>query len=198
MKKLLALCGMLSGVVFLLALILFGALTPGYSHLSNAVSELGMQKSSFPMLFNLTGFLLPGILAVLFSAGFYINTRPHIGSLLVTVLTGISGLGFALLGVFPAANNFGSSVETQLHFTMVTVNYLPFLMLTFLYPFRVRHPHWIRLKFFALATGVIAISSFFIPPSLLPAGISQRLGLGIYFVWLFVMGLSLYKQPNGH
>lgn len=198
MKKLLALCGMLSGVVFLLALILFGALTPGYSHLSNAVSELGMQKSSFPMLFNLTGFLLPGILAVLFSAGFYISTRPHIGSLLVTVLTGISGLGFALLGVFSAANDFYPSLETTLHFTMVTVNYLPFLVLTFLYPFRVRHPYWTGLKYFVLMTGVIAISSFFIPPSLLPAGISQRLGLGIYFVWLFVMGLSLYKQPNGH
>lgn len=150
------------------------------------------------MLFNLTGFLLPGILAVLFSAGFYISTKPHIGSLLVTVLTGISGFGFALLGAFPAANDFSSSAETQLHFTMVTVNYLPFLVLTFLYLFRVRHPYWIRLKYFVLITGVIAIGSFFIPPSLLPVGISQRLGLGIYFVWLFVMGFSLYKQPNGH
>ena len=37
-----ALCGMLAPIVFVVALTVFSMMTPGYSNLTNAVSELGV------------------------------------------------------------------------------------------------------------------------------------------------------------
>lgn len=191
MKTIPAFSGMFAPVVFLCALILFGLLAPDYSHLTNAVSELGMSRMPYSTLFNIIGFILPGILIVHFTVGFYIHAKSQAGFLLIAWLIGISGLGFALLGIFPAANDFASSTATALHFVMVALNYLPFLALTFLYPFLIRDLYWSRLKIATLLSGVLAVSSFFIPPAILPVGLSQRLGLGIYFAWLFLMGVWL-------
>lgn len=52
-----------SGPLFLGALLTFAALTPGFSHAHKSVSELGAFGMPWGAWFNLTGFLLPGLLA---------------------------------------------------------------------------------------------------------------------------------------
>jgi hypothetical membrane protein len=49
----------------------------------------------------------------------------------------------------------------------------------------------------ALASGVIgvmAVASIFIPGTV-PAGLSQRIGIGTNLAWLFVTGLALLRKP---
>jgi hypothetical protein len=43
--------------------------------------------------------------------------------------------------------------------------------------------------------GILGIASFFIPKTI-PVGFSQRIGMGAYFLWLFVMGLALLSKQQ--
>jgi hypothetical membrane protein len=194
MNKVFALSGMVSGIVFVLALALFGSLTPDYSQFTNAVSELGMESSRYSPAFNFLGFVFVGVLVILFAVGFYAKLRPAPGSIIVPLLVGISGIGFAGLGFFPAENGFQPSAKTSLHFLMVSINFLPFLVVAFVYALRMnKDSYWRRWSLLSVIFGVASIGSFFIPGELLPVGISQRVGLGAYFLWILVMSWALYK-----
>jgi hypothetical membrane protein len=56
--------GLWGGPVFLASLLVFGALTPGYSHLHQAVSRLGGWDNPWGLWFDLFGLFIPGLLAI--------------------------------------------------------------------------------------------------------------------------------------
>ena len=56
--------GFLGAPVFVASLLLFGALTPGFSQLHDAVSELGALGTPWGLWFDFFGLLIPGLLVV--------------------------------------------------------------------------------------------------------------------------------------
>lgn len=54
--------GLLGGPLFILSLIVFGSLTPGFSHAHSAVSRLGAFGAPLFWLFDLVGLFVPGLL----------------------------------------------------------------------------------------------------------------------------------------
>lgn len=56
--------GLFGAPVFVASLLIFGALTPGFSHLHKAVSELGGLGTPWGLWFDCFGLLIPGLLAV--------------------------------------------------------------------------------------------------------------------------------------
>ena len=100
-KKVLAWCGVLAPIVFIVSLVIFSLLTPHYSNLTNAVSELGTLGAPSAFAWNILGFLLVGLLIIAYAWGMYLDLRHSIGGIVVPILVGISGIGFAGLGLFP-------------------------------------------------------------------------------------------------
>ena len=191
----LAWSGKLATISFVFALVVFSVLRPEYSNLTNAVSELGFAGAPYSIIWNVVAFIFVGILVVVFAQALRTNLRSEPGAVVVPILVGISGIGFAGLGVFPADPGFNPSLATSLHFAMVSVNYLPFVIVAFVFAAKLKaHLYWKRWAIFSGSIGVVAIASFFIP-STIPAGISQRVGIGAYFVWLFIMGVALLRKP---
>jgi hypothetical membrane protein len=91
--------GLWGAPIFLASLFIFGALTPGYSHLHQAVSELGGQGTPWGAWFNGFGFFLPGALATgvalefrrqLRTAG--AETRWATGLVIYTVMLALSAI----------------------------------------------------------------------------------------------------------
>jgi len=194
-EKRLAWCGILAPGVLILASAVFSLLTPNYSHLTNAISELGAEGAPLAVGWNIVGFILVGLLIVAFAWGLHVTIRNQAGVSIVPLLVGLSGIGWMGLGIFPAEAGFQPSIRTTLHFVMVSVNYLPFIAVAFIFAFRLRSDsYWKRWIVFSTAMGLLAILSFFIPRTV-PAGLSQRIGLGAYFVWLFVMSYALLRKP---
>jgi len=62
--------GLWGGPVFLASLLVFGALTPGYSHEHRAVSQLGAWGRPWGIWFDLFGLLIPGAFTVGVAAEF--------------------------------------------------------------------------------------------------------------------------------
>jgi hypothetical protein len=112
------------------------------------------------------------------------------------LLVAISGLGFAGLGPFAAETGFQPSLRTTLHFVMVTVNFLPFILVAFIFPLKMKgNDYWKKWALFSVVMGVLAVASFFIPKTV-PVGLSQRIGMGANFLWLFVTSLALFRKPS--
>jgi hypothetical membrane protein len=194
LKKYSALCGVLASITFAVMLLLFGAITPGYDHLNQPVSELGMSSAPYASLWNLLGFCLPGILMFVFAWSLYLEFESISGGRLIAGLVALSGLGFTGLGVFPASIDFQPSTETTLHTIMVMVSYFSFIIVSIMFAVKLRSdPHWKDLSRFSMAMGVIGLLSFAIPRTI-PVGVSQRLGLGVNFLWLMIIGFELYRK----
>jgi hypothetical membrane protein len=191
-----ALCGMLAPFVFALAFAVFSLMSPGYSNLTNMVSELGMTGAPYALAWNAIGFFLVGALTTAYAWGLRLDMRPASGSTIVPLLVAISGLGFAGLGLFPAETGFQASPRTTLHFVMVSVNFLPFILVAFIFPTKMKgNDYWKKWALFSVVMGVLAIASFFIPKTV-PLGLSQRIGMGANFLWLFVTSLALFRKPS--
>lgn len=195
-KKLWAWCGVLAPVVLLLAWVIFAWLTPNYSHLTNAISELGMSGSPYALAWNISGFMFVGILITTGAWGFHMALRGHAGARLVPLLVALSGIGWIGLGVFPADAEFRPSPQTTVHFVLVALNYLAFVLAAFTFAFQSRsNPEWQRWRWLLVGMGALAIAAFFIPP-VVPPGVSQRIGVGAYFGWLFVVHYALLRKPG--
>ena len=193
-QKLLSIFGSAASILFVALLILFAAITPGYNHLTHAVSELGMSNAPYALLWNLLGFELVGVLILVFAWGLYLEFRAVRGGMLLSALTFFSGLGYVGLGIFPAAIDFQPSTATTLHTTMVMISFFSFIAASFVFAVSQRNnPDWKQWAPFSATIGMIALLSFAIPRAI-PLGVSQRIGLGANFVWLLVMGLALYRK----
>ena len=193
-----ALCGMLAPIVFALAMTVFSLMTPGYSNLTNMVSELGVIGAPFALAWNAIGFFLVGALMTVYAWGLRLDMRPASGSTIVPLLVAISGLGFAVLGFSPAEAGFEPSLRTTLHFVMVSVYFLAFILVAFVFPAKMKgNDYWKKWALFSVVMGSLAVASYFLAaiPETVPVGVSQRIGMGAHFLWLFVTSLALFRKP---
>lgn len=71
MMKLLVWSGVAGPAIRLSLIVLLGYLTPGYSQLRDAISELGARGAPYAGLMNFVGISLVGLLLVLFSPALY-------------------------------------------------------------------------------------------------------------------------------
>lgn len=191
-----ALCGMLAPIVFALALAVFSLMTPGYSNLTNMVSELGVIGAPYALAWNAIGFFLVGALTTFYAWGLRLDMRPTSGSTIVPLLVAISGLGFAGLGFFPAEAGFEPSLRTTLHFVIVMVYFLAFILVAFVFPSKMKgNDYWKKWALFSVIMGVLAVGSYLIPNTV-PVGLIQRIGMGAHFLWLFVTSLALFRKSS--
>jgi hypothetical membrane protein len=195
-RKQLSLGGVAAAITLIGMLILFSTLTPGYNHLTQAVSELGMLNAPYALLWNLLGFGLVGALILVFALSLYVEFNAIRGGIFISALTGISGLGYIGLGIFPAAIGFQPSTSTTLHTIMVMMSFFSFIAAALVFAVNLRHDSfWKHWAIFSAVMGAIGLLSFAIPRSI-PLGVSQRIGLGANFLWLLIIGYALYRKSG--
>lgn len=195
-KKQLSLGGVAAAVNFAAMLILFSAITPGYNHLTQGVSELGMSNAPQALLWNLLGFGLVGALILVFALSLYFELKTARAGIMIVMLTGSSGLGYIGLGIFPAAIGFQPSASTTLHTIMVMISFFSFTVAALVFAVNLRHDSfWKHWAIFSAVMGAIGLLSFAIPRSI-PLGVSQRIGLGANFLWLLIIGYALYRKSG--
>ena len=79
---------------------------------------------------------------------------------------------------------------------MVSVYFLAFILVAFIFPAKMKgNDYWKKWALFSVIMGVLAVASFFIPKTV-PLGLSQRIGMGAHFLWLFVTSLALFRKPS--
>lgn len=189
----LAFAGPLAAIVFLTSVVGVAAgRGDDYSHAAHWMSELGARDQPHALLFNLTGFMLPGLLIMAFAIGLSIALDTKRGPLFLA----LSGLAFMLIGTLPLRES-PEALVNYLHSLVAHVSGLSFgcALVAFSRVFR-EHP-----KFVAIGRLTPCFMAFLI---LYPAsqiawqemgpmwqGWPQRVVCAGYFFWLSLAGWRL-------
>lgn len=92
--------GVVGPITYIIVIIIAGFLGPGYNHITQSMSELGEVSHSDSIIMNTFGFPLLGMSLVLFSLGFYIETKNGLISKIGPALIALSGVGLVFTGIF--------------------------------------------------------------------------------------------------
>ncbi|MCW3975910.1 MAG: DUF998 domain-containing protein [Candidatus Bathyarchaeota archaeon] len=184
--RLLAICGMIAPIWFILMWIVSGAMYTGYNHVTQYISELGAVRSPVAWFFNPLGLGVYGLLIIAFSYGLYRGIKE---SLVGPALLGISGVGIILTGIFP--------MPLPAHNLAFLILAISVILSCFTLPvcFK-KDEHWKNLQNYTLLTGVLALIFLFLlllGSSIGIGGLIQRIWGAILWIWMLVLAVRLYR-----
>ena len=201
--KFLSLAGVIGPVLFTLITVICASLRPGYSHISQFISELGATGSPNAQFMNFAGFIPTGLMIAMFGVSLYLLLSKHLltrtGSVFITVF----GLGIVVAGLFSC--DIGcpreGSIENNIHDTVSGPIFLIGIIGILLHgiSFR-RQPSFRSIWFFSVVSALLAftfmvalVNSF---ETYTTTGFWQRLLLATIFLWCGIVGMKLYKSSQ--
>ena len=193
-----AISGLLATAVFWLTYFTMASQRPEYSFLTKAISELGSVGAPNQWIWNLLGYIVPGILISIFSFGLYKNIAPERSSKLPLIGFFFSGLLMAFSGIFPGDFENKRSLTMLLHTIGSFGSYMFFLIGAFSYPKQMQKtPYWADAAkpslTFVWLTILFGTWPFFFPS--FPA-VGQRFVFAFYFCWILFHAFKLIRQPK--
>ena len=189
---------LLAAGLFLAALAGFGSVLEGYSHAAHPPAFLGARGVPGAMLFNLLGFVLPGLLAVLVMGGVRRRLEgARWGARIGSWLWLLSAFGFAMQGLLPLDPADMEASLSRLHASAWTLWWLAFVPGGLLLALGLAPtPAWRTLRIAALIGALLLPLLALYAPLGMSVGVSQRLALTFWFACLVVAGFAAQRQPQ--
>jgi hypothetical membrane protein len=182
---------MTAPIWFLIALLLFGALRTEFSHSTKAVSELGAWGAPHALAWNVLGFGTVGALVMTFAWGLWNYTSSWLSAFSV----GISGLGFAAAGIFPADMGDMQAFSTRMHIIGSLVSFAGFAAGVFAVGWTLwRRPAWRKWAIISVVVGLLAIASLLLRETAIPTGLAQRINFLAYLLWIAVLAAGIWRK----
>ena len=172
--------GFLSVVFSLLSIIIFGQITPNYSHAKDYTSYLGMRDRKYHRVMNLLGFIVPGLLLMLY--GIYLLGKTQIVGNLGSVLLSLSGLFWLLIGFFP----YEPQDSRKIHERTVDLANLFGVISVFLFSinFLYQGPVWFGvISLFIILLLVVRLLTKF-ETKVVKKGLFQKMVIFTFFSWV--------------
>ena len=170
---------------------------PEYSHLTKAISELGSWDAPNLWVWNVLGYILPGLAMALLGSGLkraFAGTTPR--AAFPTGALVVAGLLMAMSGVFPGDFDNRSSTSMVLHTVGSLGSFVAFLIAGFGLPpaFRAR-ADWRWLAMPSVALVIASIVTGLLRTGAAP-GLGQRLGFACVFAWVGLVGYALMRNDR--
>jgi hypothetical protein len=192
--------GIVACALFWAAMFTLAALRPSYSHSTNAISELGALGTPNAWLWNVLGFVIPGLLLAITGHSMVasIDTQQTRSGWLADWLLPAFGLTVAGQGLVPAVMVDGqplvTSWVTRGHLILSLISGVAWLvaLLLLITPMK-RSSGWRGWDILNIAAVFLVIASAFILGGRLPGGLAQRLVDAIVFAWFLIVSIRLIR-----
>lgn len=193
-----AILGLLAPILLWLTYFIMANQRPEYSFLYKAISELGSLDAPNKWIWNILGYILPGILISVFSIGLYRSIALPNSSKLPLIGIFLSGFFMTFSGVFPANMEDRTSTTTILHMVGSYGSYLFFLIGALTYPRSMKLNSYWKSSNFPLLIFVSFTIIFGFWHKVFPniPSVGQRITFLFYFAWIFYTAVKLYKLPE--
>ena len=207
-NKVLMLCGILAPVVYILTVILGGVIRPGYSHISQAVSDLIATEAPNKSLLD-SLFALYHLLIIAFGAGLFLYVRSDhqkrrkvVGTLGALILVASSVFGFIILFFPEPAGGMSTAITStgKMHIVFAGLSSLATMLAILLMGFWFRNNQPLRgygLYSF-ISVAVVFLSGWFAAFSVATqspiGGLLERITIGGFVQWLFIIALMMYSS----
>jgi hypothetical membrane protein len=208
MKKYALLGGVLAPAVYVFTVVLGALIRPGYSHIADAISELTAAGAPNRWLLNPL-FIVYNLLVIAFAAGVYLEAGSDSrgraqGSAAAATLAVTALLGLLMQFFFPQdPGGLPVTSAGSMHIVaagLASLASMIAILLAVLW-FRKRPDlrgyaaySWVTLAAIFLSGGLTAgltVSGSGV------MGLSERITIGAFELWLFVIGLVLFRKAGG-
>jgi hypothetical membrane protein len=202
-RRFLAMCGMIAPVFFVFIAILGGAMRPGYSHLSDTISELFSPGSPNKRLLD-TLHTLYAVLLVLFGIGMLQLVRASRRARLVGTLGAAAFIAMGLASVLSAtlfpqdawgsAPTFAGQMHQFVHGVISLLGIL-YMMLIGIWMNRVEgFPRFQTYSFITVGAAVLSAGFFMANQGSPIMGLAERIVGLVGFQWTFVLALWMLSH----
>lgn len=198
LRRLGLLCGMVSPLLWLTLIGVAGALRPGFSPVTQYISELGERGSSTEALMRYAAFEFSGFLYLCFAFALMANFRKSRFSKLAACLIALDGLGRIGAGVFPCDPGcVGLSSGQNLHHLFATLGFCSGILATIVWGITPSIQGGSKIfSGYSVGTGILALillllMSWSQNPVKAP-GLFEHLATLILSLWLFVLAAGLF------
>jgi hypothetical membrane protein len=194
--------GIAAPTVLGLAVLIGGSLYPGYSHVSQFISELGATGSPCSLVLNFGGLIPAGVLTLTFALAMYWRYRPGTTLTVSCVFVALAGLFQLIAGAFPC--DPGCSFEAmsrtaRIHaLAGISASLSRFAApLLFAVANRAKNAglSWSSLLLGAGALVALAVGSGQGADSPY-IGVFQRLHVAFFFTWVVIVAMVGAAQPR--
>jgi hypothetical protein len=208
--KVLMLCGILAPVLYVLTVMLGGVIRPGYSHVSQAVSDLIATEAPNKSLLDPL-FALYNLLAIAFALGLLQHVRNDHQNRRILIGT-IGALAVAAQGIFglttlffpePAGGMSAAITRTgAMHIVFAGLSSLTTMIAILLMGFWFRNNQPLRgygLYSFISVTAVFlsgGFAAFSVATQSPIGGLLERITIGGFLQWLFIIALMMYSSKT--
>lgn len=194
-----AVLGIGSPMLFVLLVVVMGFIHPGYSHLTNFISDLGALDAPMPYVQRLNFFQF-GIGIAALAWGLYLGMEQP--SRVALVLQVVIGVGIFLSGIFPGHSNDPGSRESMLHNVVGIPAFLMIMLVPLVVGLRFRRSEvWRDLSTFSMSMTPVLVSLFVLMARADPSptgnpGLFQRLFIGTWLLWMVMIARRLYRLED--
>jgi hypothetical membrane protein len=197
----LSLGGLAGPIVFASLVVLCGALRPGYSHVTQFMSELGESGSSHASLMNFLGFVSSGVLLAAFGVSLTYALPRTTLSLAAAALIVVYGLGIVGAGLYSCDRGCPSqnlSPEATMHRVLSLTAFVAAILGIALWAYEFRSlAGWRSLWRYSAVTSAVAVVLLLLvgatEQSRTFTGVWQRLFLATLYLWSAVVGLRAFR-----
>jgi hypothetical membrane protein len=202
MLRILALSGIAAPILFAILVIVGGIYYEGYSHVTQAISELGGAGAPNPLLQNINFFIL-GVLVIAFAFGLHRGISDGEGSKLGPILIGIFGLSSGVANAFLPCDP-GCEFESftgAMHNLTGLGGFIAACAGIILVRRRMKEDlNWKAYGGYSLVTGIVAVISLIAWIGVSKAagidavnGVLQRVFAGVVLLWIEVVAIQLFR-----
>ncbi len=189
--RLFALSGVIAPILFTGVVIILGFLHPGYSHVSQVMSDLGAVGAPYATIMNANIFV-SGLLFIAFAYGLHKGIGDGKGSKIGPILVAVSG-GFRLgVAIIPLPN--------RLHLQLALAAYITITIAPLIISRRLKQDsRWQGYRLYSLATGVTSVILLFVFLGGAGGpwyGALQRIFFAPSLIWIEVMAIRLLRLSN--
>jgi hypothetical membrane protein len=202
-RRFLSLCGLIAPILFIFTTILGGAIRPGYSHISNTISELFSPGSPNRVLLS-TLHTLFTLLLVLFGIGILKFVQRYEKSKSIGILGALAFIAMGVLNmmtatIFPqdawgSAPTFYGEMHIILHGVISILSILYIVLLGIWFHQTGVSPNF-RMYSFATVVAVMLTAGWFMASVGSPImGLTERLTALVGFQWTFILALLILNR----
>ena len=202
MKKTYTIFGFLGPIIYILAVIIGGAIRNDYSQLYNTVSELSMTNAPNLFLMDIM-FGIYNISLLIFGIGAFLDTevdtsKKYRAAMLMLVLTGISGIVLLFFPQDPRGMPF-TTVGTT-HIAVAGISSLLTILAIFLTGFSFRKKvdmnNFTKYSFISGIIVVVSggISAYSVGNNLFFGGLLEKITILTFIVWIIVFSYVILKK----
>ena len=193
----LAICGILSPIVYFIAVAVGGFLDPSYSHIGKTVSELVEVGAPNRDLLNIM-LLVYNVLIIPFAVGLYFGLKKGLSRSLVLIALVLTGILGTFVTVFFPLDAAGKSVTFTGMMHLVVVGLVVPCTFVFMLGFwnsARKDIRWGKLALFSIAVFVVTLVSGVATAAFVNSdfrGLLERITIGSTLVWIEVLAIKLY------